>query len=97
VLIVVGSARALPERRGELVAAAREVVTATRGDEGCQSYGFYADLTDENVIVSVEVWRDQAALDAHMTHQHTQDFLGRTTGLLAGTPEMAFHQVPDPA
>ena len=27
------------------------------------------------MILSVEVWRDQAALDAHMTHAHTADFL----------------------
>jgi quinol monooxygenase YgiN len=97
VLIVLGSARAMPGRRDELATAAREVVAATRGDEGCQSYGFYADLTDDDVIVSVEVWRDQAALDAHMAHPHTQDFLARTAGLLDGTPDMAFHQVPNPA
>lgn len=96
-LIVVGSARALPGRREELVTAAREVTTATRDDEGCRSYGFYADLTDENTILSLEVWRDQAALDAHMAHPHTQDFLARVGGLLDGTPEMAFHQVPNQA
>lgn len=96
-LIVIGNARVQPARRNELVAAAREVVSASRGDEGCQSYGFYVDLTDENVIVSVEVWRDQAALDAHMAHPHTQEFLARTTGLLDGIPETAFHQVPTPA
>jgi quinol monooxygenase YgiN len=97
VLIVVGSAWALPGRRDELVAAAGEVTTATRGDEGCRSYGFYADLTDQDTILGLEIWRDQAALDAHMAHAHTQDFLARVSGLLDGTPEMAFHQVPDPA
>ena len=42
---------------------------------GCQLYGFYADVTNPDVILSVEVWRDQAALDAHMGHDHTQTFL----------------------
>lgn len=92
-VIVIGSARALPGRREALVAAARDVALATRGDEGCESYGFYADLTDEEVIVSVEVWRDQEALDAHIAHEHTQEFLRRTADLLDGTPTMAFHQV----
>lgn len=96
-LIVVGSARALPGRRTELVAAAREIATATRSDEGCRSYGFYADLTDEDTILSLEIWRDQEALDAHMAHPHTREFLARVDGLLDGVPEMTFHQVAEPA
>ncbi|MCL9792956.1 antibiotic biosynthesis monooxygenase [Frankia sp. AgKG'84/4] len=98
---MIGNVRVQPTRRDALVAAARQVVAAarqvvaaSRGDEGCQSYGFYADLADENVIVGVETWRDQAALDAHMAHPHTQEFLAWTVDLLDGTPEMAFHQVP---
>lgn len=96
-LIVIGSARALPGRREDLVAAARDVALATRGDEGCESYGFYADLTDEDTIVGVEIWRDQAALEAHMGHPHTQAFVARTADLLDGTPSMVFHQVADPS
>lgn len=96
-IIVLGSAKALPGHREELVSAAREVASATRGDDGCKSYGFYVDLDDAEVILGVEVWRDQAALDAHMAHPHTQDFLAKVGGLLDGTPQMAFHHVPDPA
>ena len=71
------------------------MAAATRGDDGCQAYGFYADLADENTILSLEIWRDQEALDAHMTHPHTQQFLTRVAGLIDGTPAMAFHEVPD--
>ena len=94
-LIVLGSAAAAPGKRDELIAAAIEVAAATRGDDGCLSYGFAADLEDPNTISSVEVWRDQAALDAHMQHEHTQQFMGRVGDLLAGEPQMSFHQVPD--
>jgi quinol monooxygenase YgiN len=89
----IGSARALPGRREDLVAATREIVAGTRGDEGCQSYGF-ADLTDAETIVSLEIWRDQAALDAHMTHPHTQAFLATTAELVDGTPTVTIHDVP---
>jgi quinol monooxygenase YgiN len=95
VLIVIGSARALPGRRDDLVAAARAVVVQTRGDEGCESYGFYADLTDEDTILSVERWRDQAALDAHMDHPHTREFIASAVGLVDGTPTMSLHQIAD--
>ena len=95
-IIVIGSATAAPGKRDELVAAALEVTAATRGDDGCLSYGFAADLEDPDTITSVEVWRDQAALDAHMDHEHTQQFLARVGGLFAGEPQMQFHHVPDP-
>jgi quinol monooxygenase YgiN len=94
-LIVIGSARAAAHRRADLVAAAREVVAATRADGGCLAYGFYADLDDENTIVNVEMWRDQAALDAHMTHAHTTDFLARVGGLVHGTPSVVVHRIRD--
>ncbi|SFU07626.1 Quinol monooxygenase YgiN [Geodermatophilus amargosae] len=96
-LIVLGSATAAPGRRHELVDAARAVTAATRSDDGCLSYVFAADLDDPDVVVSVEVWRDQAALDAHMTHDHTQRFIAAVGGLQAGEPSMSFHTVPDPA
>jgi quinol monooxygenase YgiN len=94
VLIAIGSARARAGQREALVSAAREVTTATRGDQGCVGYGFYADLTDDETIVSVEIWRDQAALDAHMAHEHTRQFLDRVPGLVAGTPTVEIHHVP---
>ncbi len=96
-LIVLGTARALPGRREDLVAAAADIAAATRGDDGCLSYGFYAALDDADTIVSIETWRDQVALDAHMSHPHTQQFIARVGDLLDGTPRMAFHHVPDPS
>jgi quinol monooxygenase YgiN len=97
VLVVLGSATAAPGRRSDLADAARAVSTATRGDDGCVSYVFAADLEDPDVVVSVEVWRDRAALEAHMAHDHTREFPSRVGDLLAGEPSMSFHAVPDPA
>jgi len=94
VLIAIGSARALPGRRDDLVAAASEIVAGTRRDDGCESYGFYADITDPETIVSVEIWRDKAALDAHMSHPHTQTFLGAAAELVDGIPSVVVHDVP---
>jgi quinol monooxygenase YgiN len=84
-LLIVGSASALPAARDRLVEAAREITAATRSDEGCLFYSFTASL-DDDAIVSVELWRDRAALDAHMTHDHTQRFLASLDGVLDGAP-----------
>jgi len=95
VLIVIGDATAGPGHRDELVAAARAMAAATRGDRGCLAYSFAADVEDENRILSIEIWADRAALDQHMTHPHTQEFLRAAPGLVAGEPVMSFHDVPD--
>jgi quinol monooxygenase YgiN len=42
------------------------------------------------------VWADRAALDAHMAHDHTQQFLVVAPGLVAAEPVMSFPDVPDP-
>ncbi|MCW2634128.1 MAG: hypothetical protein JWQ99_495 [Blastococcus sp.] len=94
-LIVIGRATAAAGRRDDLVAAARAVTTATRGDRGCLAYSFAADLDDDDVIHSIEIWSDRAALDEHMTHRHTEEFLRTAPGLVAGEPIMSFHDVSD--
>jgi quinol monooxygenase YgiN len=90
VLIVIGEATSASGRRQELVDAVAEMARSTRPDDGCQLYGFYADVTDPEVILSVEVWRDQVALDAHMGHDHTQAFIQSVSPLVAGGPIMRF-------
>lgn len=94
-LIVIGEATAAPGRRAGLVAAAQAVAATTRGDRGCLAYSFPADLEDENRILSIEIWADQAALDAHMGHDHTADFLRAAPGLVAGEPVMSFYVVAE--
>ncbi|WP_128380746.1 putative quinol monooxygenase [Streptomyces cavernae] len=94
-IIAMGSARALPGRREDLTSAAREMAAATRVEDGCHSYGFFSDIDDENTIVSLETWRDQDALDAHMAHPRTQEFLAHTAQLVEGTPSLTIHRVPD--
>lgn len=89
VLTVISSAQARRGRRDDLVSAALAMAEASRRDLGCKSYGFYASLTDPHTIVCLEVWADRAALDRHMQHQHTRDFLASTRDLVSGTPAMA--------
>ena len=93
-LIVIGSATAAPGRRDDLVAAARTIAAATRADRGCLAYSFAADVEDDDRIRSIEIWADRAALDAHLAHDHTAEFLRVAPGLVAGEPVMAFYDVP---
>ena len=93
-LIVIGAATAAPGRHDELVAAAQAITAATREDRGCLAYSFAADLADPDRILSVEIWADRAALDEHMGHPHTAEFLRLAPGLVEGEPDMSFYVVP---
>ncbi|RFA08110.1 hypothetical protein B7R54_01930 [Subtercola boreus] len=86
-ILITGSATAHPEARDRLIALARKVSEATQGDEGCVSYTFAAAL-DSDAIIGVELWRDRAALDAHMRHEHTQRFIASLDGVLSDAPVM---------
>ena len=96
-LIIIGEAKAAPGLGDQMLAAATSVATATKSDDGCESYGFYSDVTRPGVLVSVEVWRDQAALDAHMEHAHTLEFLTAVPALIEGTPTMRFFDAAENA
>ena len=87
-LLVLGEAEAASGHREQMLEAVGVLTAATAADDGCEQYGFYADVTRPDVFVSLEVWRDQAALDAHMDHAHTQAFLAAVPDLVVGTPTM---------
>jgi quinol monooxygenase YgiN len=94
-LIIIGQATSRSGRRQDLRDAVAEMARVTRSDEGCELYGFYADVTDPDVILGVEVWHDEAALDAHMAHDHTRSFIETVPELVVGTPVLhRFHSEP---
>jgi quinol monooxygenase YgiN len=94
-LLIHGVGRARADRRDELLAAARSVCEASRSDAGCLSYGFFSDIEDPDVVVSLEVWRDESSLSAHMQHEHTTTFLAMATHLLDGPPRVTQYAIDD--
>lgn len=89
-VIVIGKGRPLPGQRAEFLQAACAMAEATRADAGCLSYSFLGSI-DDDTVVSLEIWADQAALDAHLQHPHTRDFLARAAHLTDGAPDLAVY------
>lgn len=87
-LMVIGQARAREGKIDALIKAAAEVAHATSADPGCERYTFAVDVTRADTMVSVEVWRDRAALDDHLEHDHTQAFMAAVGDLVDGEPTM---------
>lgn len=66
-----------------------ELADATRAEEGCISYRLYESQAAAGVFVTVERWRGQPDLDAHMRSPHIAKAFAVLTELLAG--EVAIH------
>lgn len=51
-----------------------KMVAASNLEPGCLSYAFAFDLQTPGLMRIVEVWQDQAALDAHFKTPHMAEF-----------------------
>lgn len=73
-IVVSGVIRVAAASEGAAREAALEVARATRGEDGCISYAFYADMEQEGTFRVFEEWRDDAALAAHFKTPHMAAF-----------------------
>jgi quinol monooxygenase YgiN len=69
-LIVAGVVRAPPENLEAFRPHMLAMLAASRAEEGCLEYAYAEDVADPGLIRVFEVWRDQAALDAHFQTPH---------------------------
>lgn len=79
-LVVAGRIRLDPARRDVAVAAAREVMEATRREAGCISYTFSADLAEPGLFHVFEEWESPEALAAHFETPHMATFQAAMAG-----------------
>jgi quinol monooxygenase YgiN len=76
-------------------AALTTLAEATLSHEGCTGYELFESAADPGTFVTVESWRSQAHLDAHMQTDDIATALGAANGHLAG--DIAIHPlVPVP-
>ena len=69
-IIVTGMARFGEGEIARLKDVLAANVAATRAEEGCLQYSYGVDLEDPNLLHISEQWRDEAAVNAHMTAPH---------------------------
>lgn len=58
----------------ETVEAIKAMVAASRAEDGCFTYTFAQDLSDPDVLIIYERWRDREALAAHGASAHMAEF-----------------------
>lgn len=73
-LIIAGVVRAPPENLEAFRPLMLAMLAASRAEEGCLEYTYAEDIADPGLIRVFEVWRDQAALDAHFQTPHMAEW-----------------------
>jgi quinol monooxygenase YgiN len=73
-VIMLIEARIQPQRRTELVEAARQYLPLVRAEPGVQAFYITARKDDPNTFVFYEIYRSQAAL-FHLQQDFTKKFL----------------------
>jgi quinol monooxygenase YgiN len=74
-VIMLIEAKIQPQRRAELLEAARQYLPLVRAEPGVEAFYIAARKDDPNTIVFYEVYRSQAAQDFHLQQDFTKKFL----------------------
>jgi quinol monooxygenase YgiN len=82
-VIMLIEAKIKPERRAELIEAARQYLPLVRAEPGVEAFYLTARQDDSNTLVFYEVYRSQAAQDFHLRQDFTQKFLATLKGAQA--------------
>lgn len=56
-----------PEKRNEFLAEVKNLIEATKKEDGCLSYKLFESIDTENEFVMIENWRDQALAEGFET------------------------------
>jgi quinol monooxygenase YgiN len=69
-VVVAGTVRVPPENLAGLRPHMLDMLAASRAEDGCRIYSYAEDVAEPGLIRVFEVWRDQAALEAHFRTAH---------------------------
>jgi quinol monooxygenase YgiN len=73
-LIVAGTITFDPAQQEAMAAAVQRVAKATRAEDGCISYEFFADLEEKGRLHLFEEWEEEHHLLAHFEAPHFKAF-----------------------
>ena len=83
-VIMLIEAKIQPERRAELLDAARQYLPLVRGESGVEAFYITARRDDPNTFIFYEIYRSQAAQDFHLRQEFTKKFLATLKSAQAG-------------
>jgi quinol monooxygenase YgiN len=94
-IVVSGEIVIDPADREAALEAAATVVAATLEEEGCVTYGFWADPVDPGRFRVFEEWESMEALLAHFGQPHMASFLETMGALDVRSSDVQQYDVTD--
>ena len=95
-ITVIARGKAKPGRGDELERILRTCVAPTHDEPGNLHYSLHRSVEDPDVIVGVERWASQDALDAHFATPHIKIAIDETGPILVAPPEVqVFTMLPE--
>ena len=83
-VIMLIEAKIQPQRRAELIEAARQYLPQVRAETGVEAFYLNARQDDPNLFVFYEIYRSKAAQDFHLQQDFTKKFLATLKSAQAG-------------
>jgi quinol monooxygenase YgiN len=88
---VVVTLKVAEDKAGDCEAAFRDLAAQVKANEpGNVSYGLFKSKKDANTYVVMEIYADQAAVDAHNQSGHFLAAMPKIGATLAGPPDIKF-------
>jgi len=78
------------ENKSEFVRIMTDSINVSREFDGCQFFGLYEDVTDENTLILYEEWETQSDFDAYKASEHFTESGKQLFPLMDGAPENAY-------
>jgi quinol monooxygenase YgiN len=87
-ILIAGTMRVPPETLATLKPHMFAMLAASRAEDGCVTYSYGEDVAEPGLIRVFEVWRDQAAIQAHANSAHMAAW--RQAGAALGVHDRQF-------
>ena len=85
---VVAKSTAKEGKLDRILELSKEMVEKTVKEEGCIKYELYQDTKDPKVLIIIEEWEDEEALNKHMASEHFRRIIPQLNELREKPSEM---------
>jgi quinol monooxygenase YgiN len=89
-VMIVSRLTAVPGRRAELLAAFDDLHEEVADEPGTEIFAMHTARDDPDVVVFYEVYRDEAALNAHREGSAVRGLVARLSDLVVVPPEVTY-------
>lgn len=83
-VIILIEAKVQPQRRAEVIEAARQYLPLVRAEPGVEAFYLTARQDDPDTLIFYEVYKSKQAQNFHLQQDFTKKFLARLTSAQTG-------------